>query len=636
MKIHFNSSGFGGFGDNGTPFGAGNFGAGNPFGGFGFGAGPQKEEYQAQPKRNTKPRKTIQSPVKRTLLNLLVTVVFGLIYFYAALPPINLKAPEFYGFVFLLCVVYCVMVLLTTGFQSDGVKGYAQFVRKQCRIPFYIVIALIVVAIVGAISSSVILRAGAYQKLLPVETGNFEEEVEQLSFDEIPILDRDSATRLGNRKLGELSDMVSQFEVEDDYTQINYQGKPVRVTGLMYGDLIKWFNNRADGLPAYLIIDMTTQEVTVQRLDEGIKYTTAEHFNRNLIRYLRFNYPTYMFGEPYFEIDESGEPYWVCARMDKTIGLFGGVDVKGAVLVNAVSGECTYYDVADIPTWVDHVYNADLIMQQYDYYGRYVNGFLNSILGQRDVTVTTQGYNYIAQDGDVYMYSGVTSAGTDASNVGFILSNQRTKETRYYPCAGADEYSAMSSAEGILQQMRYTATFPLLLNVSGEPTYFMAMKDNAGLVKQYAMVNVQEYQIVATGATPEACEAAYIQLLMEGDMISPDSGEELLTRNQTEGTIAEIRTAVLEGNTYYFLRLEGSETFYSISAVDCTDVVIMNVGDAVTISYAPAETGSILDAYSVAWTGRESNNSWTVPESPSNEEITDEPAVGEESTAAES
>lgn len=634
MKINFNSGGFGGFGNEGTPFGAGNFGAGNPFG-FGFGAAPQKEEYQAQPKTAKKPRKGIKSPVKRTLINLLVTAIFGLIYFYVVLPPINLKAPEFYSFVFLLCVVYCVMVLLTTGFQSDSVKSYAQFVRKQCRIPFYIVIALIVVAIVGAIASSVILRAGAYQKLLPVETGNFEEEVDQLSFDEIPILDRDSATRLGNRKLGELSDMVSQFEVEDDYTQINYQGKPVRVTGLMYGDLIKWFNNRADGLPAYLIIDMTTQEVTVQRLDEGIKYTTAEHFNRNLIRYLRFNYPTYMFGEPYFEINEEGEPYWVCARMDKTIGLFGGVDVKGAVLVNAVSGECTYYDVADIPTWVDHVYNADLIMQQYNYYGRYINGFLNSILGQRDVTVTTQGYNYIAQDGDVYMYSGVTSAGTDASNVGFILSNQRTKETRYYPCAGADEYSAMSSAEGILQQMRYTATFPLLLNVSGEPTYFMAMKDNAGLVKQYAMVNVQEYQIVATGATPEACEAAYIQLLMESDMISSDSGEELLTRNQEEGTIAEIRTAVLEGNTYYFLRLESSDTFYSISAVECTDVVIMNVGDAVTISYAPTETGSILDAYSVSWTDRESNNTWTVPEDPSGEETTNDPAAGENNAAEE-
>ena len=608
MKVNFNA---GGFGSEGTPFGAG-----NPFGGFGFGGAQQpREEYQPQPEQKKRSAKSIKSPVRRTLTNLIVTILFGAIYYYAVLPPINLKAPEFYTFVFLLCVVYCAMAVLTTGFQGDGVKGYFGFVKKQCKIPFFIVIALIAIAIVGGILSSVIIRADAYQKLLPLETGNFVEEVDQLTFDEIPVLDRDSATRLGNRKLGELSDMVSQFEVEDDYTQINYQGKPVRVTGLMYGDWIKWFNNRSSGLPAYMIIDMTTQEVTVVRLEEGIKYTTAEHFNRNLYRHLRFQYPTYMFAEPYFEIDEEGAPYWVCARMDKTIGLFGGIDVAGAVLINAVTGECTYYDVADIPTWVDHVYNADLILMQYDYYGRYHNGFINSILGQRDVTVTTQGYNYIAQDGDVYMYSGVTSVGTDSSNVGFILSNQRTKETRYYPCAGADEYSAMSSAEGILQQMRYTATFPLLLNISGEPTYFMAMKDNAGLVKQYAMVNVQEYQIVATGTTPEACEAAYVQLLLESNTISGDAGQELISRNQVEGTIAEIRTAVLEGNTYYFLRLDGQETFYSISAAECTDVVIMNVGDAVTISYAPSDTGSILDAYSAAWTDKPSNNNWQAPAS---------------------
>lgn len=621
MKIDFNAGGFGGS----SPFGAG-----GPFGGFDFGgASAPREDYQPQ-KSKKKAAKPIQSPVRRTLTNLLVTVVFGLIYFYVALPPINVKAPEFYSFVFLLCAVYCICAVVTTGFQGDGAKGYFNFVRKQCRIPFYIVVALIVVALVGGVLSSVILRADAYQKLLPIETGNFAEEVDQLGFDEIPVLDRDSATRLGTRKLGELSDMVSQFEVEDDYTQINYQGKPVRVTGLMYGDIIKWFNNRTEGLPAYLIIDMTTQEVTVQRLEEGIKYTTAEHFNRNLVRHLRFQYPTYMFATPYFEIDESGAPYWVCARMDKTIGLFGGVDVKGAVLVNAVTGECTYYDVEDIPNWVDHVYNADLILQQYDYYGRYHNGFINSVLGQRDVTVTTQGYNYIAQDGDVYMYSGVTSAGTDASNVGFILSNQRTKETRYYPCAGADEYSAMSSAEGILQQMRYTATFPLLLNISGEPTYFMAMKDNAGLVKQYAMVNVQEYQMVATGTTPEAAESAYLQLLMESGTISADDGQALIEKTQAEGVLAEIRTAVLEGNTYYFLRLEGEEVFYSISAAQCSDVVIMNVGDAVTISYAPAETGSILDAYSVAWTDKPSGGAWQAPQQNAEETVPAEAGETEE------
>lgn len=622
MKINFNSGGFGGFGnfggDEGSPFGGnGNpFGGdGNPFGAFGFGQNQNKEEgeYQQQPvQKKVRSRKGIQSPVKRTLLNLLVTVVVGLIYFYVVLPPLSVKSPDFYSFIFLLCIVYCGMAVLTTGFQTNGgAKEYFNFLKKQCKVPVAIAALLIAVALVGSVSSSVIIRADAYQKLLPFETGNFAAEVDQLGYDEIPVLDRASATRLGNRKLGELSDMVSQFEIEDDYTQINYQGKPVRVTGLIYGDVIKWFNNRSEGLPAYLIIDMTTQEVTVQRLEDGIKYTTAEHFGRNLYRYLRFNYPTYIFDEPGFEIDESGVPYWVCSRIDKTIGLFGGEDVCGAVLVNAVTGEHVYYPVEEIPAWVDHVYNAELIMQQYNYYGQYHNGFINSFFGQRDVTVTTQGYNYIAQDGDVWMYSGITSVSTDSSNVGFILSNQRTKETQYYPCAGADEYSAMDSAEGVLQHLRYKSTFPLLLNISGEPTYFMAMKDDAGLVKQYAMVNVQEYQLVATGATPEACEAAYIQLLIESDTITSEEGQEMIEQTQVAGKIVDIRTAVLDGNTYYFLLLDTNQYYYSISAAACTDVVIMNVGDYVTISYTPAESGSIFNAYSVEWTSRVEDSSET-------------------------
>ena len=194
----------------------------------------------------------------------------------------------------------------------------------------------------------------------------------------------------------------------------------------------------------------------------------------------------------------------------------------GAVLVNAVTGDTSYYEVGDIPTWVDHVYNADLIISQYDDHGTYINGFINSLFGQRDVTVTTEGYNYIALNDDVYMYTGITSVVSDESNIGFILSNQRTKETKYYPCAGATEYSAMDSAEGQVQNLRYTATFPLLLNVAEQPTYFMALKDASELVKMYAMVNVNQYQIVATGATVAECESNYRQMLRQSNLISDD------------------------------------------------------------------------------------------------------------------
>ena len=537
------------------------------------------------PKRTRKPRKPIGNAFTRTLINLGVTLVFALVYFSAELPAINLHAEEFYVFAFLVCAVYCVCAVLTSGFQGDGVKGYVVFVKKQCTVPFLAFIALIAVIAVGSITSWVVLRAGAYSQLLTIESGDFTAEIEEISYDQIPMLDASSASRLGSRKLGELSDMVSQFEILPTYNQINYQGRPVRVTSLAYGDLIKWFTNRSQGLPAYIVIDMVTQEANVIRLEEGMKYTTAEHFGRNLYRHLRFHYPTMMFDEPVFEIDESGTPYWVCSRIVKTIGLFGGTDIQGAVLVNAITGESTYYE--EVPSWVDRVYSSDIIMEQYDYYGMYHNGFLNSIFGQRDVTLTTDGWNYIAINDDVYMYTGVTSVTSDQSNIGFILSNQRTKETHFYSIAGATETSAMESAQSQVQQMRYNATFPLLLNIADQPTYFMALKGDDGLVKMYAMVNVEQYQIVETGQTVAACESNYRQALANAGLIGAGqtgvSGGDVRTQ---DGIIAEIRTSVIDGNTHFYVRLENGIGFLDFNAAQVPRAVLLDVGDHIWYDYA--------------------------------------------------
>ena len=549
--------------------------------------------------RPKKERKPIGTPAARTAINLAVTLLFAAVYYYVALPAINLKTAEFYTFFVLLAVVYCVCAVITSGFQGTGAKGYFKFVKKQCKVPFFLTVGLLAVALVGSIISWEVFRAADYRDLLTVEDGDFAAEVEEISFDQIPMLDSASAKKLGNRKLGELADMVSQFEVADDYTQINFKGRPVRVTPLRYGDIIKWLNNRADGLPAYLVIDMVTQNVEVHRLEDGIRYTTAEHFGRNLYRYLRFHYPTYLFDEPAFEIDEQGNPYWVCPRISRTIGLFGGTDIIGAVLVDAVSGECTYYEVDDVPQWVDHVYTANLIIQQYDYHGTYVNGFINSLFGQRDVTVTTDGYNYIAIGDDVYMYTGITSVVSDESNIGFILSNQRTKETHFYSVAGAEEYSAMDSAQGQVQQMKYEATFPLLLNISDQPTYFMALKDAAGLVKMYAMVNVSQYQIVATGNTVAECESNYRVMLARNNLISQEDTEvQPSDQQEVTGVIAEIRSAVIEGNTWYYLRLEQGDVYYAVSSADQRSAALLSVGDTVKVQYMAGEE-TILDTYAV-------------------------------------
>ncbi len=535
----------------------------------------------------------------RILINVLVTVVFGLGYFYYSLPALNLHAQDLYVFIAVICVVYIACALLTSGFDFAGTRNspgeYLKFIKAQCLPVGLLLAVLIVIGVVGSVISMPVFRASSYRDLLAVETGDFAAEVDEISFGQIPMLDDVSAQRLGDRKLGELDDMVSQFEVSTVYTQINYQNQPVRITYLEYGDFIKWFNNRGNGLPAYIVVDMVTQEARVVRLSEGMKYSPTEHFGRNLYRHLRFEYPTYMFSTPIFEVDESGHPYWICPKLEKTIGLFGGTDINGAVLMDAVTGECVYYK--EVPTWVDRVYSADLIIEQYDYHGTLIHGFLNSVFGQRDVTVTTDGYNYIAMNDDVYMYTGVTSVGGDQSNIGFLLSNQRTKETKYYKCSGATEYSAMSSAEGVVQHLNYSATFPLLLNISGEPTYFIALKDDAQLVKMYAMVNVRQYQIVSTGTSVAECERAYVALLAQNNITT----EEKLPETSVTGVIAEIRTAVLDGNSYYFLRLSDGEVFYSISASNNPIAVVLNVGDTVTIDHEIVEGESvILNGYSVS------------------------------------
>ena len=531
---------------------------------------------------------------KRTMVNLLITIAFGLIYFYFKLPAFNLQDPAFYTFVLLLSALYCFLSIVTQGlFKAESGRELWKSIKTHCAVPVFICLILAVIFIIGSLISSPIIRSKAYRDLLTVETGDFVTDIEQISFNQIPMLDEASAMKLGDKKMGELADMVSQFEVADDYTQISYKGRPVRVTPLLYGDFFKWLSNRSKGLPAYIIIDMVTQEADAVRLSEGMKYTTSEYFFRNVNRHLRLNYPTFIFDTPNFEIDDEGTPYWVCPRIVKKVGLFGGTDMNGAVIMNAITGECTYYE--DVPTWVDRVYTASLIMKQYDYHGMYQNGWFNSFIGQRGVTVTTEGYNYIAKGDDVYVYTGVTSVASDGSNIGFILTNQRTKETKFYACAGAQESAAMASAEGIVQYMDYRATFPLLLNISNQPTYFMALKDSGGLVKMYAMVNVQQYQLVASGTSVAECERNYVNLLAGSNLAQ--EGEQ--TGTTVTGVIEDIRTAVIDGNTNVFIKLETDDYYYVISVKDSELAAVLSAGDKVTITPSSSE-GELRSAFNVA------------------------------------
>ena len=556
--------------------------------------GGQSSQTQREPAKPKAPKGT---PVTRIIISMIITLIFAVAYFYFNLPALNLHSQGLYWSIFWMCVVFSVSMIFLRGFRSDMPEEYISYIRKKLPVPFWIAVALIALVIVGSVTGWALFRAYDYSELLTIEEGDFSSEVAETSWSQIPLLDEDSANNLANRKLGELSDLVSQFTVSSS-TQINYNSAPVRVNYLNYGGFFKWWNNKSEGIPAYMRIDMRTQEVSVVRLDEGIKYSPSEYFGRDLTRHLRFEYPTLMFGDTTFEIDDSGTPYWVASVIEKKIGLFSGTDISGAILVNAVTGETVYYDIGDVPSWVDRVYSADLLVSQYNYYGKYHNGFWNSIFGQSDCTTTTSGYNFIAQDDDVWMYTGITSVTGDRGNIGFILVNQRTKETRYYPCAGAEEYSAMSSAQGAVQQYSYTASFPLLLNISNQPTYFMALKDSAGLVKMYAMVNVQQYQVVSTGYSLSECQQSYRELLLKNDIIQENEETvaqpgPMIELESASGTITEIRFANIDGNTIFYLKLDGSQVYHTVSAKDYPIAAVLNVGDQVTVTYTPSEESLI-------------------------------------------
>ena len=521
---------------------------------------------------------------KRTVLSIVLTLVVGFLYFYFALPAINLQDPAFYGFFFIMAAVYCGSRLVFGGAtltQGVDLKQIIQEIKRVALIPAIACVILVAIYLVGSLISSPILRARGFADIFEMEHSVFEEDVREITWDQIPTLDAVSAQRLGNRTLGELADVVSQFEVADHYYQINFQGRPVRVAPLVYIDFIRWFNNNRQGIPGYVIVDMVTQQAEVVRLAPGqyMRYSPSEYFFRNLGRHLRFQYPTFMFDNPVFQLDEEGTPYWVAPRIAKRIGLFGGVDIQGAVLVNAITGASRYYDLEEIPVWVDRVFSATLLLQQYDWLGAYSNGFINSILGQRDVTRTTAGFNYIAINNDVYMYTGITSVGGDASIVGILLVNQRTRDATFYAVAGADERAGMLSAEGLVQDLRYVATFPLLLNIADQPTYFIALKDSTDIVRQFALVNVAQSQIAVNAPTLEEAVRLYRDRLLRQNIITADE----IVGTYQRGVIEEIRTAVIDGSTHFFIRLRGQELFYVISAAADPYAVLLSEGDSIEV-----------------------------------------------------
>ena len=544
------------------------------------------------------------------IIGALAALIVAALAVYLFCPAINIYNPGFWIIINIVWFVFVIVERIAKGCKDfswenkkkkAGTKGKA---KKKIQFHFSIVpylapVALAVLILSMCIVNSTMFEATAYSKILKVTESDFTTDLaETVGTYSIALMDTASAQMLGDREIGSLSDVVSQFNVSYDYTQIDYNGKPIKVSALEYAGYFKWLNNKDKGTTGYVMVDPVSMSASFCK-SEGMKYVPSAFFKEDAYRYIRMEYPTLMLDNLHFEIDESGKPYYIVSIVEKTIGLFGGKNIKGCSVLDPVTGETVRYDLADIPNWVDVVFDGDLICQQYNWYGMYQNGFWNSLFAKKDCKqVTTyyvsdeaeeeddtydetpvSDYGYVAKDGDVWIYTGITSVNGDSSNIGFLLANERTGESRYYASAGADEKSAMAAAEGEVQEKGYQASFPSLINVEGYPTYIMVLKDSGGLVKLYAAVNVEQYNIVTTAATQSECIEKYKSVLgIEGEEVIDDVEKSTIT-------IMSIKYIDIDGNTYIYL-IDTEENIFKAKVSANEHMLLLNPGDQVEISYS--------------------------------------------------
>lgn len=549
---------------------------------------------------------------KKIIISAILGTLLTGLTFYLVLPPINIHSPSFWIFLVFVILFYSLPFIFSVGraggyrgkggarrvfgsgvFSGSKTQGAARALSINVKaLCICLIAAAVPVAVmaVGGLASSKLFNAASYASVIDVAEGVFEEDMEETDeVTNIALMDSESARIIGNRTLGALSDVVSQFEISGSYTQINYKNTPKKVANLEYAGFFKWLSNRDGGVPGYVMVDPVNNSAEYIQLDSPLKYVESAYFGDNLLRRLRFLYPTKIFDYISYEIDEQGNPYYIVSCADAQVMLFGAMDVSEVIIFDPRTGQGELYDVEDVPEWVDVVYSGDLAVRKYNWQGMLSGGFWNSIIGQKGCRVTTDDYGYIVIDDDIWYFTGVTSITSDESNIGFITTNARTGEYKYYPVVGAEEYSAMKSAEGEVQEKGYIASFPSLINVRGEATYIMVLKDSGGLVRLYALVNVENYGIVATGQTQAEAMTEYKRLLASNGIISDESGSQD-EYAQYRITVLSVRDVVIDGNSVVYI--EGNDgVLYKGVIADNEELLFIKVSDIINVSCPEDQNG---------------------------------------------
>ena len=460
-----------------------------------------------------------------------------------------------------------------------------------------------------------------------VEEIEFSSEIEHIDLKQLPIIDKDLAYKLADKKLGEIPSLGSQVTIGDLSLQ-SVNGQLYYVGPLEHSSFFKWLTNR-EGTKGYIKVSATNQN-DVQLVTElngediHLKYIPSAYLFSDLDRHAYLNDMKAGHTDYTFELDDEGNPYWVITRYDNAIGITEQKAI-GTEIINAQTGETNIYDIENTPKWVDRIQPSSYINNYLNKWGELVHGILN--FSDKDKLKSTQGMNIIFNDDECYYYTGITSVGNDEGLVGFMLTNTRTGEAKMYKTSGATEAASMKSAEGKVQQYGYTATFPYLINIQSEPTYFMTLKDSNGLVKQYAMVNVKNYNTVAVGDTLQSTLNRYFEALTNTNIsLEGSNSEESLV-----GEVERIGLVVKEGSSIYDIKIKGQDNFFSVSTETSREVALTNIGDTISIKFIKVGDGQyiITNSFENLTLKNQSEDSKKLEEEVS---ISDDKAITEEDT----
>ncbi|MBY4973656.1 hypothetical protein K6V43_09800 [Streptococcus suis] len=519
-----------------------------------------------------------------------------LVYYWFQLPAFNFLSLEFWFFILqsfgLLWIVLAITSKASPIRKVSKISGRNRQVESyqfsSGKLPTYLswlgrvwVVVVLLIIVLGVINSH-IFRAKDYSSVVTVEEADFKTDFPETDISKLALLDRASAEKIGDTYLGTI-DKVSQFGISNDYRQITIGQQPFRVSPLEYKSFWKWLSNHQDGIGYYVKVNQTTGKAELAKLNEAMHYSDSEFLLNDTLRHLRLQYPTTIFGKPSFEVDDKGNPYYIATIYEPKFGL-SSHDPIGAIVLDAVTGESKKYRLEEIPEWVDRVYSAENVISRVDDHYTYQNGFWNTIFSQTGVKNTTDSYNYISIGSDIYLYTGITSATADSSNLGFILVNMRTREITNYKLASATESAAQESAEGEVQEKGYKATAPSLVKLVDTAYYLVSLKDDAGLVKSYALVDAEDYQqvtvnndvasLISQVTGRDASSLAGLATTTNGDSSQPT---EVVT-----GKVEAVASQMIGGSTVYYIQSEGK--IYKVKATeDSTDQLpFIKVGDQFT------------------------------------------------------